>query len=331
MPSVRFRAGRPTFYLDTSTLSYAFRAGGRGDPPAFAGLRTRVEAIARTDNLCLSTMHVAELAQGEESLARSMLDWLDSLDSVWMYNFQKVREREDEQALQRAVGIVDAPAVVLFAPSLLSLFDHWGLDAVSEALRGSSPLRNLAAAARVKGLESERAMMRRMSAACYYDRKVDPSTLQMTDAEKEASVGRKRRALRGKEAAQAYERLRGVDLRAFHELHRASPDPVGAFTELVLASPMSLPSSFILEQFGGSFIEVAAAREPGSNRARELESSFYDYAHLAIGAAYCDVFTCDALSSQCLGDTRVRLGREPQIALGKGALDAAGFVRALGC
>lgn len=242
-----------------------------------------------------------------------------------------MREREDEQALQRAVGIEDPPAVVLFAPSLLSLFDHWGLDAVSEALTGASPLRNLAAAARVKGIESERALMRGMTTSYHYDRNRDPSTLRMTDAEKEASIARKRRLLRGREAAEAYERLRGVDLRTFHERYRASPNPVDAFIELVLASPMSLPSSYVVELFGLAFIEVAAGREPGGKRARELESSFYDYAHLAIGAAYCDVFTCDVLSSRCLGDTRVRLGREPQIAKGRGALDAAGFVRALGC
>lgn len=82
MPSVRFRAGRPSYYLDTSTLSYASRAGTGRDPAVFAALRTWMERIAKTDNLCMSTMHIAELAQGDEALARATLEWIDSLDTV---------------------------------------------------------------------------------------------------------------------------------------------------------------------------------------------------------------------------------------------------------
>lgn len=65
--------------------------------------------------------------------------------------------------------------------------------------------------------------------------------------------------------------------------------------------------------------------------ARELRSSFYDYAHLGIGAAYCDVFTCDALAAECLGDAPERLGRKrPIVYEGDGPAFVAALERAAG-
>lgn len=258
MPSVRFRAGRPSYYLDTSTLSYAWRGGTRDDPAEFAALRPWVERIANADNLCLSTMHIAELAQGDEERARATLEWIDTLDTVWMYSFDKVRQREDERALHQAVGIAAPADVAVFAPSLLSLFNGWGLDAVAEALAGPSPLRNLAAAARVKGIASERATMGSMVAALHYDRHLDPKTQRMTDAEKQASLTRKRRELLRREAAEACERLRVHGDRAFHAAYRSCGDPGEAFADFVLANAESLPCSFVLDHREEAQAAVAA-------------------------------------------------------------------------
>lgn len=142
-------------YLDTSTLSYAFRGGHAAfrsseDPPAFADLFLLVESIARRCNLCVTTMHIAELAHGDVATSDALFTWLDSLDLVWMYSFDKVGNREDEHALQRMLGLAPAP-VVPFAPSLLAAFEHWRIDSLAEVLSHRSPLHGLAEGARIRG------------------------------------------------------------------------------------------------------------------------------------------------------------------------------------
>lgn len=66
-----------------------------------------------------------------------------------------------------------------------------------------------------------------------------------------------------------------------------------------------------------------------SKRLREvLLSSFGDGMHL-VGAAYCDVFTCDGVVSGWLGDARETLGLQRQLAMRDHPGDPEGFVRAL--
>ena len=61
MPSIARRLDRRTYFLDTSTFSYALR-GLRpelrrdGDPPEFVELPRIVERIAASANLCLTSM-----------------------------------------------------------------------------------------------------------------------------------------------------------------------------------------------------------------------------------------------------------------------------------
>lgn len=66
--------------------------------------------------------------------------------------------------------------------------------------------------------------------------------------------------------------------------------------------------------------------EEGSKKAGKQASTTHDAAHL-VGAAYCDVFTCDGDVAEWLGDVRVSLGLRPQI--WKKGKSKAEFVRAL--
>ncbi len=87
-----------------------------------------------------------------------------------------------------------------------------------------------------------------------------------------------------------------------------------------------MPSSLVSDAYAERWAEVAAGKQPGSQNAKDEEASFYDYAHCAIGAAYCDAFTCDRGTAKCLGDVRAQLGfGPPYVVTG----DAAAFVKAL--
>jgi hypothetical protein len=323
MPSIGLRAGRPTFYLDTSTLSYAFR-GGTGEA-TFQRLHRRVEEVAATANLCMSTMHVAELAQGDPIKSKEMMAWLDGLDAVWMFSFDKVSNREDEHALQLVLG-TDALPVEPFAPSFLNAFDHWKITDLPAVLSGGSALRNMWDAAREKGIESERKMMAEIQRRFHFDRHVDPSTQNLTAAEKEAIVARKRHEGLKVLAREAFTRLRFENLPDLHAAYRSDPDPASRFAKYVEDDERRLPTHFVGHCFQLDFVAAMARRTPGSKGAKAIESSYYDYAHLSIGAAYCDVFTCDQVTATWLGAARAQLGKASPVAY---ANNATAFVDAL--
>ena len=142
MASIALRPGRRTYYLDTSTLSYAFRGGNPkfrydSDPAEFADLHELVQSIAREDNLCVSLMHFKELGQWPKSDELSaFVEWIDAIDFVTMYGCDQVQALEDQRALQLAVGVSAPSPVALYAPSLLTSFRTLQMTEAAEALHG---------------------------------------------------------------------------------------------------------------------------------------------------------------------------------------------------
>ena len=77
-----------------------------------------------------------------------------------------------------------------------------------------------------------------------------------------------------------------------------------------------------------AFADKASMLKLGGKRFRALASSGLDIEHAAVAAAYCDVFTCDRMTSSWIGHRRDQLGLTPQLARGELASDEA-FVDAL--
>jgi hypothetical protein len=102
---------RPVAYLDQYTLSDAFD-GKRGEGPnaaVHAELAAVVEAVARRGTLCLSFVHLVELANRprlDEALA--VARWLDGLEPLW---FQALGAAEAELGAEvaRKLRLDDAP------------------------------------------------------------------------------------------------------------------------------------------------------------------------------------------------------------------------------
>ncbi|MBX3186556.1 MAG: hypothetical protein KF819_06060 [Labilithrix sp.] len=215
MASVQRRAGRRTFYLDTSTLSYAFRGlrsecRYEGDQPELAALGDSVTRIARDANLCLTTMHIMEWARWRDTrTADALIEWIDSLEIVWLHGMQYVAEDEDEVSLQRALGFDARTTVEIFSPSMLSTFHALKIDQLTEALNCGSPLRSVFEAARIHGGKAQEAEMARIIRTFHFDRFEDPATRGLTLARKEEVRRAKLRQSLRVGAEEAYERLAG--------------------------------------------------------------------------------------------------------------------------
>jgi hypothetical protein len=102
--------------------------------------------------------------------------------------------------------------------------------------------------------------------------------------------------------------------------------PDDAFAQSALTSldalEKDLPSFVCFYETLWNAREVAGRKEHvGSKffRSPNRKGDIFDWWHV-LGAAYCDVFVCDARTSDCLADARSRIGRPKEVVLRKGDL-----------
>jgi hypothetical protein len=188
------------------------------------------------------------------------------------------------------------------------------------------PITAFGEAARELGAGRVHDFMRSMQRRFHFDRQSDPTTRAMTAAQKAATVERKRRDALNEDGRAAWARLQDTSKELFLAFH-AHPNAIGAFVEQMITAPIDAPSHFVALEFEARFADVMGRRTPGSGGAENLKSSLHDYAHLLVGGAYCDVFTCDELTARCLAGATERLGHQPPVVFVGG--DVTGFVRHL--
>src|SRR5580693_3235237 len=96
-------------YPDHSTLSDAFRARwthATATERAHAPLREWFERVAREANLCLSPLHLIELAGWDDlATADEMARWYGSLPIVWVRLIQYAEELEAEHWTKVAASV----------------------------------------------------------------------------------------------------------------------------------------------------------------------------------------------------------------------------------
>jgi hypothetical protein len=100
--------------------------------------------------------------------------------------------------------------------------------------------------------------------------------------------------------------------------------------DLFKSEPKAMPYLRVQRRLWPGFRSRAHGGTPGSkNERKTCASGLEDNLHASVGSAYCDLFTCDGLVAEWLGDVRVGVGRRPQMTA-KGHPDGAtGFVRDL--
>lgn len=316
MTSKPHDASKPTFYLDQSTLCDAFDAQG-----PYQALRPWVEEVAREANLCLSLNHVLELAQWPDvPKADQIVKWLDGLPLVWCYMRQHTELAEAKYWLKVATGVTPAESATPFAPSMLRALASLRWDQISEILANPTLPRMIQDIRGPSPVWRDRA--RRFSMEQMADRfrqnKEWADQKGWTVEQKARNLAENREIRLRDFAMAAKEAMLGEDDKEF-DWAGDDESLVAMFIEFVNKTPAAMPGLRTLEAFTDGFREAVWAMTPGSGAYKSLKSIFYDLAHLIVGAAYCDVFTCDRLVSRCLGNVReAALGRQRQLAVEKG-------------
>ena len=306
MPSKPRDAARPTFYLDHSTLCDAFRAHlVRGATPADFAYRPLfgwIERVAREANLCLSVFHIAELGRwGDTATADAMARWFDGLPVVWVRSMTDVQNAEDEHWTKVAAGVAPREAVNPFAPSLLAAFHDLEGAALSALLGAKEPIIALLEAIRMKGQENEVSGMLQ-AAQVFRDDRAWAESAGWSDEKRREETAYKRRVGLRTRAMDADRRLVARSDVEYESKDCSAGDVQDLLVALFDRDPTALPCHRAIQRFNEGLISFAMTKEGGSKRERAaLSGSFHDLVHLSVGAAYCDVFTCDGLVSDWLG------------------------------
>lgn len=320
MPSKQHDATKPTVYLDQSTLSDAFRVHkpGRSKPvdPAYRSLRGWVERVAHQANLCVSQIHLIELAKwnSDAALADELCQWLDGLPVVGVYAIHRVKEAEEKAWVRRAAGLSTVD-VLPFAPSFPATFVEPSAQHVAAVLARSGPLSYMLQLIRSHELHRRHANLAPNFAGALRTNRSDPRFAGLSPAQG--------RALVEQNVAQDLRRSANAAIRSLGETDdefRRRGGPSDAIHQRAMdlfdQDPRVLPLFRIETLFSQGLAEAILRRTPGSSKdVAALSGASEDGAHL-VGAAYCDVFTCDRATSNSLGAIRTQFGRRPQLAVG---------------
>jgi len=324
-------SGQKLVYLDWSTFVDAFQGLEQASSDAHRNLNRLVFRLAADTNLCFSLTHLWELLHQEDAQKRhDVAHWLDGMNLVWIHSDNEVIRSEIIHAVLDAVrGTSTAPPIPT-APSFLSIFHEVLAD--SKALTyglGHSRLIDF-----VDLTASNPDFMKRLggfrklsveSARRLYDDRVQG--LKVVDKPSMlAELDRKLRANLEVDALQAAELLRGDPGSGFHVLRNGifvSPTnqevlaALSGFPDLA-----ALPFVFLFHRAVRNMSFEITRRPSKQSRAFDQQrGDVYDHAHL-VGAAYCDVFTCDKKMVKRLDGGREALGR-------KAPISAAGGIAAL--
>ena len=291
MPSKRRDAAQPTVYLDNSTLCDAFKAKRFNGSAHYQELFAWVESIAPRVNLCLCLNgHLGDLAPWADlETADAMAAWYDAMPIVWVRSFSDVWEAEDNDAVMLALTGKRRP-VNPYGPSMMVAFHELTADAASQLL-GANAVPKASRALRTSGKANEaREWMVSMVPIVYADRR---DHRHLSDAQKTNII-----------ATKHYEQLDDKAKSALMRLQRIGAIAIGAFSPKEAASrlrasfdadPTLLPSWRLSTDVSASVLEAMSRKPTLSAKVRkDFSGTFFDYVHAAVGAAYCDVFTCDA-------------------------------------
>jgi hypothetical protein len=325
----RFDPSKITVYPDHSTISAAFKAH-RNQPDAaeyaaYLPLRDWFERVARDANLCLSNTHIVELFRWDDhATADEMARWYDKLPIIWVKSMHKdVEEFESERWTKIAAGVEVDPNAKPFAASLLTAFHALSLDAAAALLAQREP-----ALAMVRATRASPTWHARFQA--YNEQYIDMLMVVLRNHQWADAQGwtdeRKRQETAVNVRRSLWERAEAADKRltargdaAYAPKPCTLPEVRARLIELYECEPKAMPLMRVMQRFNeGANAHVERGQvvngQPSKSLRKTFLSSFGDWMHL-VGAAYCDVFTCDGTVSGWLDDVRETIGLRRQLAV----------------
>lgn len=285
MPGLPLKHHRPRVYLDWSHLTRAACPASQAD----CRLRDAVERTGDETNLIISDYHVWEMQDhGDRDRALQAAAWLDSIPYVWLIcDRERVSTFEATQCLRRLSSLALCPDAELFTPSTtVALAGKYSVEVQSEVL--GKTLQEIVA---VTHGSQRQAMDRLKDAILEWIYR-----LERDERGRKAALGMGQRRERWSDNRF----LEGLAASALHrgrvELYRQGWESCSV--EQALAK---LRGGYDLSDFRCMRLQDVALRVVADHiQSISAQGSLaMDLEHL-VGAAYCDLFTCDQMMRNVL-------------------------------
>jgi hypothetical protein len=287
------------------------------------------ERFAQGANLCLSLFHISELARwGDQETANAMARWYDGLPIVWAKSILTVEQEESEHWTKVAAG-VPTHCVNPFASTFIGAFHRPTPDMTPGLLGKDDQVRALLDASRKKGHNKEERFMG--DAAQMFRDDLDWADDNGLSADKRLERMTENEQRHVRELAQeADRRLTERGDTAYARKSCTGGHAADLLVELFRNEPRAMPYLRVQRRLWSGFGSRAHEWIRGSkNERKACASGLEDNLHACVGAAYCDLFTCDGLVAEWLGDVRVGIGKRLQMTAKGYSGGAEGFVRDL--
>lgn len=312
-------------YLDQAHLSDACwpridELRGRDPQPAQANFALWLESLASGVNLCISLVHVLELARWpgtEHDSGIVAAEWLESLPYTWVGSPVEIGAAEAAAVLAARLDVAFEPRPV-FVDNVFRTSDRWGPGLIGD-VRSTLPLPEVVRQARRgTAIEREGFVARESHRRLIIDRAradADNLSLDDRDARRRGRMGLVAAArlgagcellFRGGALTPGGEKRLGRVLESVLEDFRSDP---GVLPSTYVHATMLVGRARRLDRKAGTSPTKLARQEMSANR---------DHFHAEVAAAYCDIFTCDGDAATSLGDARAALGLSPPICKVKG-------------
>jgi hypothetical protein len=319
MPGVSRNPALPTLYLDTSHLRLAYEASLLNTRAAdWRPLHSLL--FSERINLCLSFLHLLEfLVQAShgnpgDTLARA--EWLESLPVVWIRSTSSnVEHEERKHALLIAAGAKPTFFDPFFA-SFIQMMASGATDVVQVSRMLDTPT-ILAFYHECKDGSLSVEKLRALSLASVQSLVIDRRTAEDAGVRPRELAG----FLEAKQSAALISQLRETH----NELiangtykHSGLKQPTNAESDSVFSTIAADRSQLIAQRLIIEVTNNLARRllieNPNINGAnfKRHASTLPDMLH-CVGAAFCDVFTCDQRTAADLGEVRSRRGLQPAL------------------
>ena len=299
---------RPLVYLDQSTLSDAFRA----EVPEGRQLRGWVEATAPRVDLCVSLVHFLEAAPMPAANGDAFATWIESLPFRWTRSYRLVEPLEDDYWTSVVAGVTSPTPVDVLAPSLVAAFSGLKPGEAERIGARAWSLADVVDAARQDVRADRHAEIAALARVVRADA-ADVAAQGVPEAARLARVGDKLRAAVRRKALDAARRLEGSPAFAATGATRGSVQDL--LVDEMARNPRALPLWRVRQAMTSAFRALVLRLDEGSTRDTKLLGDVLDAEHAGVGAAYCDVFTCDRANALTIAPVRAALGFDLPIAL----------------
>lgn len=315
-------------YLDQSHVSYIFGARApEGNVHRFTALRPWLDELASAGRLCFSLAHLHECEAWLAPECDEFLRWLDDAPVRWVKPVTELYATDERAAVRRAAGL-PADAERTTTSFLRAVSPAWSADTLGAALASVSRPSDA-----VRALRDTPNDQRRL-------RSWMPATIEEIQRDR----GQAKRA--GHEGLALRQLLdekwsRGLTTRASAVYREMVQEALASFGHADIAL-CEVSHDTVVERVRTAWLDgedvfrchrlVRAFLDglEGSTRAvvpqskqtgRRFGSGAWDLAHAIMGGTSCEVFTCDRLTADIIGEGRRVFGFPAPMSVREGTVD----------